>query len=234
MLGRRRMKIAAAVVAALAVIVPMTTASAATQELEFTNTAGSVAIGSLPAITIPAGDAGLAGTWDDVTGDFTGATQFNPISIAANPPSVPVDVVVTLGNNGASNVTGTIDPTTGDVSLTASMILTLEVPALSATCSSSPFDVNFVDDVAFAPLPFDPAEDYSVSLDGGFTIPAFEVASCALADAINLAVGLPAEGGMSLDLVRGTPAPPTTPTTSADTTSTTAATAATTSPRFTG
>ena len=54
-------------------------------------------VGSLPSITVPAGDVGLVGTWDDSTGAFTGSMEFNPITIPADPPAVPVDVVVTLG-----------------------------------------------------------------------------------------------------------------------------------------
>ena len=234
MLGRT-VKVVVAVAAVMALWVPMTGANAADQSLAFTNTAGSVTVGSLPSITVPAGDAGLAGTWDDSTGAFTGSMQFNAITIAANPPAVPVDVVITLANNGANNVTGTINPTTGTAALTASMILTIQIPSLAATCSTSAFDVTLVDDGdPLAPLPFDPAEDYAMGLQGSFTVPAFG-SDCALAAAINVAVGLPASGSLSLSLVRGTPAPPTTPTTpTTSATATTAAPAATTTPRFTG
>jgi hypothetical protein len=234
MLGRTA-KVAIAVAAAMALWVPMTGANAAVRSLSFTNTAGSVTVGSLAPITIPAGDGGLDGTWDDSTGAFTGNTQFNPLSIPANPPAVPVDVVVTLANNGADNVTGTINPSTGVVGLTASMILTINIPSLAVTCSSPAFDANLVDDGdSFGPLPFDPQEDYAMGLDGAFTVPAFGV-DCALGAVINTALGLPAGGSLSLSLVRGTPAPPTTPTTpTTSVTTSTAAAAAATSPRFTG
>ena len=231
----RTMKGMVALAAAVALWLPMTGANAADQSLEFTNTDGSVTVGGLPAITLAAGGVGLDGTWDDSTGAFTGRTQFNPISIAADPPAVPVDVVITLANNGADNVTGTIDPTTGAAALTASMILTIEIPSLAATCSTAAFSVSFVDDGdPFGPLPFDPQEDYAMGLIGIGTVPAFGV-DCALGAVINQAVGLPASASLDLTLVRGTPAPPTTPTTptTSATTSTTAAAAAT-QPKFTG
>jgi hypothetical protein len=236
MLGRR-MKLAAGVVAALAVIVPMSTANAATQDLEFTNTAGTVMVGSLPTITIPAGDAGLTGTWDDATGEFTGTTQFNPITVPASPPTVPISVVVQLRNNGTNNVTGTIDPATGEADLTASMVFRLTVPgtppAPDTVCDSPAFDVEFFDETALDPIPFDPQADYSISLDGPFTLPAFGQ-DCPLGAVINSILGLPTGGDVALDLVRGTPAPPTTPPPTSPTTATTAAVAAATQPKFTG
>lgn len=233
MLGRT-MKAAVAVAAVVALWVPMATAGAASQNLEFTNTGGSVTVGSLPPIAIAAGGAGLSGTWDDTTGAFSGSTQFNPISVPADPPAVPVDVVVSLGNNGTANVTGTIDPTTGAAALTASMTLTVEVPALEAVCTTDPFDVQFTDSAPLAPLPFDSEADYSLSLAGTFTVPVFGD-DCSLAAAINAALGLPAGGTAALALERGTPAPPTTPTTSAEpSTTSTGVQQAATAPRFTG
>jgi len=237
MLGRKT-KIAAALAAVAALTLPMSAASAAEQELEFTNTGGQVVIGSLDPLETTAGNAGLTGTWDDETGEFTGTTTFNPVTIDAAPPDVPVAVVVQLDNED-DNVTGTIDPETGAAALTATMILVLDVPSITTVCTSAPFDVTFTDSEPFDPIPFEADADYTISLEGTFDIPAFDVnTGCAPANAvvaglINDTLGLPTGGTATLDLVRGTPAPPTTPTTAA-TTTTTAAVVATSQPRFTG
>jgi len=232
MLGSKT-KIAAALVAAAALVLPMTAACAAEQDLEFTNTAGTVSVGDID-LEIAAGDAGLVGTWDDVTGEFTGTTTFNPITIPANPPDVPIAVVVQL-INADDNVEGTIDPETGAAELTAAMQFQLTVPGETPiVCASPAFDVTFTDSEALAPLPFDESADYTISLDGSFNMPAFG-GDCAIAAIVNDTLGLPTDGTAALDLVRGTPAPPTTPTTPTTTaTTTTAAAVATSQPRFTG
>jgi hypothetical protein len=220
-----------------------TSAQAAIQNLEFVNTGGTVTIGALPPLTLPVPGGGIAGEWDDVSGDFEGVTTFNPINIPANPPTVPVDVVVNLNADGDPNVTGTIDPTTGDASLTAEMVLVIEIPSLSITCTSPGFDVEFSTEggSAFEPLPFDDTSTYTIGLEGVFTIPEFPSTACGtgnegIVPVLNMTLGTPAEGGITLPLERGTvpPPPPTTSTTAAPTTSTTAASQPATQPRFTG
>jgi hypothetical protein len=235
-------KVGVAIVAAV-VLFTTTSAQAATQNLEFVNTGGTVTIGSLPALTLPVPGGGIEGTWDDVTGDFEGLTTFNPISLAANPPTVPVAVVVNLNANGDPNVEGTIDPDTGDASLTASMVLVLEIPSLSITCTSPAFDVVFDSEspgTPFEPLPFDDTSTYTLGLDGAFTVPTFPSSACGAGNegivvVLNQTLGTPAEGGIVLPLERGSvppPPPTTTPTTAAPTT--TAASSPATQPRFTG
>jgi hypothetical protein len=236
-----KMKVVAALAAVAAWVLPMSAASAAERDLEFTSTGGTVAIGELEPLEATPGNAGLSGTWDDETGEFVGTTQFNPATIPAAPPERPVAVVVQLAND-ADNVTGTIDPETGDAELTAVMRFVVEIPAISTTCTSAEYEVDFVSSEPFAPLPFDESADYTLSLDGEFSIPAVDLdAGCSPANAtvaglINSTVGLPADGTSTLGLVRGTPAPPTTPTTptTTATTSTTAAVVATAQPRLTG
>jgi len=242
MSGRRLAKLAA-VAAALVMVFPITSADAAEQDLEFVNTGGSFAIGAT-ALTLEAGAGGIAGVWDDVTGDFVGSTQFNPINIAADPPAVPVDVVINLNATSPNNVTGDIDPATGEATLNASMEIAIVIPALGVTCTTPSFIVNFdtgaPDGSPFEPLPFDDSSEYTIGLQGSFTVPELPLGACGegqdgLIPVINSTLGLPAGGTAVLPLERGSvpPPPPTTPTTSA-TTSTTAATAAATSPRFTG
>jgi hypothetical protein len=234
-------KVAAALAAVAAFVLPTSAANAASQELEFTSSGGSIALGALEPLEATPGNAGLSGAWDDETGVFVGTTQFNPTTIPANPPELPVAVVVQLSND-ADNVTGTIDPETGEATLTAVMSFSVEIPVISTTCTSPTFDVQFVSSEPFAPLPFDESAEYTLSLDGSFSIPVLDLntacspANATVAGLINTNVGLPADGTSTLDLVRGTPAPPTTPTTptTTATTSTTAAVVATAQPRLTG
>jgi hypothetical protein len=243
MSSRRKVaRIGVAIVAAV-VLFTTTSAQAAIQNLEFVNTGGSVTIGSLPALTLPVPGGGIAGEWDDVSGDFEGLTTFNPITIPANPPTIPVDVVVSLNADGDPNVTGTIDPATGEAALTAAMVLSLNIPALGITCASPSFDVSFTTDppdgAPFEPLPFDDTTTYTMGLVGALTVPAFAASACGagnegIATLINQTLGTPAEGGVVLPMERGSvPPPPSTTTTTAAPT-TTAAAGPATQPRFTG
>jgi len=59
---------------------------------------------------------------------------------------------------GATN-TGTIDPLTGEAELTATMRFVVEIPAISTTCTSAEYEVDFVSSEPFAPLPFDASAD---------------------------------------------------------------------------
>lgn len=245
MLGSKT-KIAATLAAVAALMLPMSAASAAEQDLEFTNTGGEITIGDMDPFETTAGNAGLEGTWDDVTGEFVGTTTFNPSTVeveaSPGPPPVMLAVIVQLLNED-DNVTGTIDPETGEAELTATMQFQLTIPADAGdtVCTSPEFDVTFTSTEPFDPIPFDPEADYTISLEGDFTVPAFDtVAGCtpassnpAIPTVINTTLGAPVAGTSTLDLVRGTPAPPTTPTTVA-TTTTTAAVVATSQPRFTG
>jgi hypothetical protein len=242
MSGRRFAKLAA-VAAALVMMFPMTSAQAAEQDLEFVNTGGSFAIGAT-ALTLDAGAGGIVGVWDDVSGDFVGSTQFNPIAIPADPPAVPVDVVINLDATSANNVVGDIDPATGDAALIANMQIAIEIPALGVTCTTPAFDVTFdtdpPDGSPFEPLPFDDSQTYTIGLQGSFTVPALVAGGCgagqdALVGVVNTTLGLPTGGTAVLPLERGSvpPPPPTTPTTTG-TTSTTAGAGASTAPRFTG
>src|SRR5690606_30155466 len=100
------------------------------------------------------------------TGDFAGTTSFNPIPV--DPPDVPVPAVIHIQPNGDPNVTGSIDPTTGEAALTASVILTVDVPEITISCSTPAFDIEFTteppDGAPLAPIPFDPDADYTMSL----------------------------------------------------------------------
>ena len=113
---RRRFAGLAVVAAAMLLIFPLTSAEAAEHDLEFTNATGAINLEGFDPLVIDAGQAGLVGTWDDQTGDFTGVTTINPFSIG--PPAVPVDIVLRLDPAGAGdNVTGEIDPATGEALL---------------------------------------------------------------------------------------------------------------------
>jgi hypothetical protein len=235
---RRLTKLALLAVAVL-VMMPITSAEAAEHELEFANTAGTFNLTGFDPLDVGAGQAGLTGTWDDETGEFQGLTSINPFSLG--PPAVPLPIVLHIDPASPTvNVTGTIDPDSGEANLSALMILTIEVPDV-ATCSGPAFEINFTTDppdgAAFEPTPFNPDSNYTISLvSSEFTVPAVVVSeTCAIADVVNQTAGFPLDGTAVLAFQRGTPTPPTTPTTQA-TTSTTGATApaATTSPRFTG
>lgn len=219
---RRRLAGLAVVAAALLLIFPLTSAEAAEHDLEFANTGGSFNLSGFDPLDLPAGQAGLTGTWDDTTGDFEGVTTINPFSLEVLVPIV-LSIEPNLNPDGV-NVTGTIDPATGEAALTASVILTIEVPSLSAVCSTPAFDIEFTtgppDGAPLEPIPFDPDADYTMTLvSETFTVPQVALSeTCAIADVVNQNAGFPADGTATLALQRGTPAPPTTPTTQETTT----------------
>jgi hypothetical protein len=252
MLGRKT-KIAAALAAVAALVLPMSAASAAEQELEFTNDGPVDFVIGETTLTLPDETAGVSGTWDDESGDFVGGTAFNPISLSVTDP-VALTIQVQIGAGSNNNVTGTIDPETGAADLEAVMQLRLEIPRTDIgggvfigpySCAGPTFVVAFVaeGDDGLAPLPFEADSEYTMTLGGTFELPPFADSGCgagneAIAEAINDQLGLgdgPVAGTAELPLVRGTPVPSTTaapPTTSAPTT--TAAPIATSQPTFTG
>jgi hypothetical protein len=240
-LRRKFIPIAVAAVAIL-LVVPATTAQAAEHDLEFTNTGGEIQLQGFDPLPVGAAQAGLTGTWDDVTGEFTGTTTINPFAIPANPPDLPVPITLRINPASAENVTGTIDPDTGEADLVASMILEIEVSP-TVICSTPAFDVPFTTDppdgAPLDPLPFDPDADYTIGLVAEFTVP--QVTStgptglCPDAVATIANENFPNEATAVLPLERGTPVPPTTSTTTTTAApSTTAAPAAATRPRLTG
>jgi hypothetical protein len=251
MLGSKT-KIAAVLVAVAALVLPMTAASAAEQDLEFTTDGPTDFVIGATTLTLPAAQAGVAGTWDDETGDFVGATTFNPISLSVTEP-VALTLQVQLAGGSAENVTGTIDPETGEAALTAVMQLELEIPATEIapgvvigpySCVGPAFDVDFTatGEDGLAPLPFDPDSEYAMTLTGAFALPPFAPTGCgagnegivtAINDELGLANGA-VDGTTELALVRGTPTPSTTAAPPTTSTPTTAAAAATSAPRFTG
>ena len=240
---RRKFISVAVAAAAIVLVVPMTAAHAEEHELEFTNTGGEVSLVGFDVLPVGADQAGLTGTWDDVTGDFTGATTINPFAIPASPPDIPVPLTLRIQANGAENVTGTIDPATGEAELTASMILEIEISP-TVICSTPAFDVNFTTDppdgAPLDPLPFDPESDYTMSLASAVFViqPVVGTGAAGLCpDAIATLANenFPADATSVLPLTRGTPAPPTTTTTTTTAPApTTAAPAAAVQPRLTG
>jgi hypothetical protein len=136
-------------------------AGAASQAVEYKLDSGSVTLGTGdPFVLNPA--TGVTGTWDDVTGDFTGTFTSAPtasvldtlVQVAPAPaPKTPAAVSVVITNIPLGPATGNIDPTTGNgnVALGLNVEILLEsvsidggaaVP-LGITCNINPMNIPF-------------------------------------------------------------------------------------------
>jgi hypothetical protein len=245
MLGRK-LKLAALGAAAALVLVTATSAGGGplpTEELEFVNTGGELTLALQAPLALPAGDIGIIGDWDTTTGAFDGTLSANPISSTVDVVGNPVPITVDIEATGP--LTGLIDPTDGLGEIDTSFNVVVNVlidPNAPIVCTLGPITGTFVTDVGdgepLAPIPFDPAGDYSMTLViDDAPIAALADGACSapgIAGIVNQTLGLPGSAFMTLPLVRGSAVPPTTPTTAATTSTTAAAAAAATTPRFTG
>jgi hypothetical protein len=232
-------------VALSALVVTAPSADAELVRLELDGTGGSLVI----AAPLPLSGGSLSGTWDDVTGELAGqTTPFDPITIPAVPPVFPTQGSLTIGPSGTDNVTGTIDPATGEAALVATMTMSIFIPAIDTTCTTAAFDVTFTTDPPgqpLTPLPVDHLTLSSIGLEGTMTVPAFDLETgcvplAQIAAMINGPFGLPAQWEMSLSMQGGAVPPPSSTTSTTNTTEGTDPTTtiggsrAATQPRFTG
>lgn len=131
--GRTAAKVTGVAAAAALVFGVMGPAGAATQDVSYALGTGTVTVGdtvyNLPAAT------GIVGTWDDVSGDFTGEFTSAPVpssqSVAA---PIPGTINLTYEFVATADVTGNIDPATGTGTLgtTFNVVVTLQSLAPTA------------------------------------------------------------------------------------------------------
>lgn len=193
----------------------------------------------------------ISGAWDDVTGGFVGdLAGFDSITIPAVPPVFPTEGIMTIGGVGEGNLVGTIDPSTGAANLRATMRMTIYIPAIETTCTTSTFELALTTEAPgylLTPAPYDGSTEVSIGLTGAMTVPAFDLDTgcdplAQLAPLLNNPLGLPAQWRVVLPFDGTITEPPPsstststtspTPTTTASPTSVSAAAA--TKPRFTG
>jgi hypothetical protein len=165
-----------------------TTAQAAEIEVSFVVNSGFFRIGTSEFPLTTDGSAGLTGTIDDTTGEFTGESVFPP-SQTTLPVTAPIPGTLTINLSIESESGGgTFDPDTGEITSTATLDIILEfvqlVPTappstpipLGVTCTLADIVLDLStspDGTPYAPLPADPAnEEGSFELTAsGFTVP---------------------------------------------------------------
>jgi hypothetical protein len=250
---KRPAQIALAIVSAFALFT-VSSASAATQEIDFVNTGGSLSVGpGFPPLDLPPGSGGMSIEWDDVTGDVTGDTTFNPIELIGVEvlPGTFADLTLTFVPLGSPNVSGNIDPSDGEAVIVTDLELDLGISipslAITALCTLGPLEIEWDTlDPDGENMNVAGPRPYTMTLQAiDFVIPALVEEDCdtpGLSGAINTALTLPGLGDAVLPLEEGEVPPP--PPTSSTTTSTTTATSTTSStggttggratPRFTG
>ena len=191
---------------------------------------------------------GVVGTYDDVSGDFLGSFTTAPIpstrpAPAPAPPGSTISQVTSI-TSPADGVTGTIDPATGEGTLTAPFSVTIYLDSLTIppattlildyTCTIPTFNVTY--DIVATKVPADSLNFTNLALTSQpFTVPAATcvagpntnpaIPQATVQDGLNSSLALPNSNATSaLQLVAGAvPPPPPTTTTSipASTTSTT-------------
>jgi hypothetical protein len=261
--GRTAAKLTGVAAAAALVFGVIGPAGAATQNVEYRLDAdaggGDITLPTSgdPVVIDLLAATGVTGTWDDVTGAFTGSFETAPIQ-ATNPapspapPGSTIDQTTTI-TSPANGVTGTIDPATGTGTLTAPFdvsiyLASLTIPGtpptvlpLDFTCTMPTVNVTY--NVVATKVPADSLNFTNLTLTSQpFTV---GTATCvggpnsnpALHDQIqnglNTTLALPnSNATSSLALIAGAVPPPpvTTTTTIPATTTTTAAPSTTTTP----
>lgn len=105
---------------------------------------------SIPALTmtgtIPAPDgSNFAGTWDNSSGDLTGALTIADGSFTTDVGGNPVTIGFSFSENGGGITNGSIDPTTGDVAFDDSQTfhITSALGAPVTDCAIGPVDLHF-------------------------------------------------------------------------------------------
>lgn len=238
---------AALAIASALTLFGVSSASAAVQDIEFVNTGGSLTVGDgtvVPPIDIPPGTGGMDIEWDDATGEVAGDTTFGPITLTGvQVLGQTADIVLSIAPIGSPNVTGNIDPGTGEgtINTDVNMVMAISIPAvpISATCTLGPLDIDWdTGDPDGVPMNVDGPRPYTITLQAiDFTIPVIPSDGCdnpALPDAINQVLGLPNVGSAVLPLQEGFTPPPSSVTTSTTPSTTAAQPAAVARPRFTG
>lgn len=140
-------------------------ASAASQEVAFGLTSGSLSVGA-QSFTLPA-SGGFNGTLDDATGDLEGEFVFPVIQSNITDP-LPATVKATLSQQGPAS--GSIDPTTGDAALSVSIRIGIEVRTangallVGGNCGIGPVAIDFTGS-------FDASTGTLELADEGFALP---------------------------------------------------------------
>jgi hypothetical protein len=131
--------VVSAVAAAVLVVATVGVAAAASHDVSFKLDSGSTTIGGGPPF-VSSPSTGVTGTWDDVTGAFTGtyvsapvaATLDTEVQVAPAPaPKTPAVVQLEVENIPLGPTTGTIDPATG----VGTSVLDLRVEIFISTVS---------------------------------------------------------------------------------------------------
>jgi hypothetical protein len=226
MIKNRSRTVRAAVVAGVMALLlgPAGAAQAAVVPVSFTISGGILGIGAVD-IPLPGGGT-IAGDWDDVTGDFTGALTIAPFVVPAS-DDVPLELTVSIT---ATPLVGTVPPDGTVGTVTTELTATINALGGVLVCNVGPIalelSTTLVEEAGVVTL---------VATDAGFTVPAVvATAACALADTVNGVLGLPTSDS-SLELTAvlgGAPAPTPTPVTPAEVEAEVVAAAAT--PKFTG
>lgn len=140
-------------------------ASAASQEVSYSLTSGSLSVGA-QSFTLPA-SGGFNGTLDDATGELEGDFVFPVIQSQITDP-LPAVVKATLIQQ--SPATGSIDPVSGDAELAVTIRIGLEVRTaagallVGGNCGIGPVNLDFTGS-------FDAGTGKLTLADEGFTLP---------------------------------------------------------------
>jgi hypothetical protein len=199
MIKTRSWGVRAAVVAgAMALLIGAGTAQAATQRVYFTLSGGTITLGALGTVDIPASPtSALDGQWDAATGEFSGSLAVDPIPIT---DPIPATAFLLAGP-----VTGTVpaDGSPGSVSVN----LTIRLEALGQVCL-----------LELGALQLETLLDANSGIllagNDSFNIPAVgdNGGACSLASTINGLVPLPLQGAaLELELTAAEPPPEPTP-----------------------
>lgn len=237
---RRTITRAAAMLAATVLLALGTRAQAASVDVTLFLVSGTISIPGLPTgdIELPSG-SGITGTYDDVTGDFSGSFDLPATPFGEIMPGLCLQI------GGSGTATGNISPADGTGAVTAVLDILLQiypspcdpVPAQTANCTLSltlPLTTDHPGSPA-SPLPL--ADGTQIGLSApDFGVPGVDCEDDNLEGIVNQIAGLPiASGASALIVFEVGPIPtPTTTTTASTTTTVPAAQPQTTQPAFTG
>ncbi len=216
-------------------------AQAAPIDISLALVSGTLIIPGLPTgpVTLPEGSA-ITGTWDDETGAFQGDFDIPNTDMGEIIP----DSGLCLNIAGSGQADGTVDPITGEGTITTTLTVVMELllcgGPVGGTCNMGPFDIALSTDPPGSPMaPLPPGGGSQIGLAAsGIVIPAVTCSDPSLETLINAVVGLPRQDG-SAELVFevGQVPEPTTTTTAGPTTTAAPAAPAPTQqaqPTFTG
>ena len=126
---------------------------------------GAITIGSQAPIDLPDG-SGWTADIDDTTGAITNGEVTIPTFTITPVPGIDVGVTI----SDVAPATGQLDTGTGAIDLSSHFQLVLSIPALTATCTVTPINVDTTTSGGGSPLSGDPATATLVGSE--FTVPA--------------------------------------------------------------